>query len=158
MAVDTGIERPPKKKKLQEHQDWDMASEGASTHKNGIHIMFWKKALTYRTVVVSTQPMQRLLDTHDRLLAKAVLQQREADISGPDEHDGGREPDLETVHVEAVDWELPAQDDVVHDTDGDRCGNTIWVRPALGFRKGTRRLALNRYSQYENMYASMENL
>ena len=57
MAVDTGIESPPKKKKLQEHQDWDMASEGASTHKNGIHIMFWKKALTYRSVVISTQPM-----------------------------------------------------------------------------------------------------
>ena len=57
MAVDTGIERPPKKKKLKRHQSLDMAAEGASTHKNGIHMMFWKKALTYRTVVVSTQPM-----------------------------------------------------------------------------------------------------
>ena len=61
----------------------------------------------------------------ERLLAEAVLEEREAEVSGAEEHDCRREPDLETVQVETVDGELPSEQDVVDKRDGDRTCNTV---------------------------------
>jgi hypothetical protein len=61
----------------------------------------------------------------DVLLAETVFEQGETNVAGTEEDDGGREPDLERVHVESVDLELEAEEHVVDDTDGDRGRDTV---------------------------------
>ena len=91
-------------------------------------------------------------------LAEAVLEEREADVTRAGEHDRAGEPDLETVHVEAVDGELEAQQDVVHDRDRYAGRDTVCGR-GRGKRARSGREAWRwEDSQYENMYASTESL
>ena len=61
-------------------------------------------------------------------LAEAVLQEREAEVARPEEHDRRREPDLERVQVEAVHGELEPEQDVVDDRDRARARYTVCVR------------------------------
>ena len=62
----------------------------------------------------------------ERFLTETILQQGEAEVAGSEEYDRRREPDLETVEVETVDGELPAQQHVVDNRDGDRAGDTVY--------------------------------
>jgi len=59
------------------------------------------------------------------LVPKTVFQEGIPNSSGPEENDGGGEPDLETRDVEAVDGELEPKQDVVDDADGDRGRDTV---------------------------------
>ena len=94
----------------------------------------------------------------DRRLAEPVLEQGEADVAGAVEDDGAGEPDLETVHVEAVDGELEAQQDVVHDRDRYAGRDTVCGRGRSKRARSGREAWRWEDSQYENMYASIENL
>ena len=94
----------------------------------------------------------------DRRLAEPVLEQGEADVAGAVEDDGAGEPDLETVHVEAVDGELEAQQDVVHDRDRYAGRDTVCGRGRGKRARPGREEWRWEDSQYENMYASIENL
>jgi hypothetical protein len=58
-------------------------------------------------------------------LPETVLEEREADVAGAEEDNGGGNPDLERVHVEAVNRELEAEEDVVDDTDRRRGRDTV---------------------------------
>ncbi len=92
--------------------------------------------------------------THQGLLAKTVLEERETDVAGPDKHDRRRQPDLETVHVVAVHGELEAEQDVVDDTDRNSRGDTVYGRLSANATYGQE----EQNSQYENMYDIIENL
>ena len=79
-----------------------------------------------RVNVQERNPKDVLEERHeDILLSKAVLKERVPDVAGAKEHDRRREPDLKRVHVEAIDRELEAEEDVVDDTDGDRSSDAV---------------------------------
>lgn len=58
-------------------------------------------------------------------MPKPILKEREPDVTSAGEDDGTREPDLETVQVEAVDVRAPAEDEVVEDREGRGGGEAV---------------------------------
>lgn len=45
----------------------------------------------------------------DAPLAETILEKREANVTRAREHDSAGEPNLETVQIEAIDWETPSE-------------------------------------------------
>ena len=124
----SGIASPPKKKKLRPTAGGQLSSArtqaGRATHKNGIHSRFVKKdssCVEINPRSVSHEPAAiDYRDAHEVLLSQTVLQQRVADVPRPEEDDDRREPDLETVHVKAVDGELEPEQHIVNQADRHR--------------------------------------
>ncbi len=60
-------------------------------------------------------------------LPETVLQEGEANVTRAIEHDCSRKPDLETVQIVPIHWELESEQDVVDDTNRDRASDTVYV-------------------------------
>jgi hypothetical protein len=54
-----------------------------------------------------------------------LLEQAVAEIAGGGEHDGDGEPDPVQVHVECVELDLPANEEVVYDRKHEQDSDTI---------------------------------
>lgn len=98
--------RPPKKKKL-------LKSVSAISKRRGRHSQEW-------------YPLDvREERGNEVFLAKAVLKKRKANVTGAEEHNRGRQPDLKGVDVVTVHRQLPAKKNVIDHTDSDRRRDTV---------------------------------
>jgi hypothetical protein len=63
--------------------------------------------------------------TDQILLSKSIFHEREADISRTEKDDSRCEPDLKTVQIKRIHWELEAEQYVVDNTNSDARSDTI---------------------------------
>jgi len=68
---------------------------------------------------INTKPVQEMFKS------KTILQHRESNSTRTDKDDSCCKPDLETVHIKAVDRELEAQKHVVDNPDSDCTSDTV---------------------------------
>lgn len=71
------------------------------------------------------------------LLTQSVLQERVAEISEAEKHDGCGQPDLEAVHVETIDRKLKTEQKVVQERERKRDGNSIFKQSSMSHTMGT---------------------
>lgn len=118
MDCESGMERPPKKKKLFQAKHQQQLVNGLDS--SGDEVAKRKQNAQERN------PLDILQQSANQApLAQPILQNREPDVTRPKEHNSRSQPDLERVHVEIVDGELPAEETVVDDADGDGAGDTV---------------------------------
>ena len=63
--------------------------------------------------------------TYQILLSESIFQQGKADISRTEKDDSCCEPNLKTMKIECIHWELEAEQSVVDDSDSDSPGDPI---------------------------------
>lgn len=108
------MDRPPKKKKLRR--------VGKKYHISNLA----RYANSDRGHAQEGDPGRVLYERREEAaIAQPVLEDRVSDVARAREDHHAREPDLETVHVEPVDVECEPEDQVVHNGEGGRGGDTV---------------------------------